>query len=122
NDPARPPGTESRARGTGSGTPDPERKVTTADVLEALHRATGLPVGADYYSRLFKRESVSVHGQTIFAALNQLGDAMRLRWTKEGSWLQFRSTSYYDDRLKEVPNRLLDRWAAARARNDFLPL
>lgn len=28
---------------------------------------------------------------------------------KEGDWLQFRSASYYDERRKEVPNRLLTR-------------
>ena len=45
---------------------------------------------------------------------------MRLRWRREaetragGAWLEFRSASFYDDRLKEVPNRLLDRWATAR--------
>jgi RNA polymerase sigma-70 factor (ECF subfamily) len=114
------------------------RHVTTADVLEVLHQATGLPIIADYYTRFFKPESVSVRGQTLFAALNQLCDTMRLRWNKEsrggtaagsgagsrgrvptqsegvGAWLQFRSTSYYDDRLKEVPNRLLEHWAAVR--------
>src|SRR5207245_5979994 len=29
-----------------------------------------------------------------------------------GGWLQFRSASFYNDRLKEVPIRLLSRWAA----------
>ena len=45
---------------------------------------------------------------------------MRLRWNKDGSWLQFRSTSYYDDRLKEVPNRLLARWAARRRQSGMI--
>src|SRR5262249_5593594 len=31
----------------------PEPKVTTANVLEALHRATGLPIVADFYTRLY---------------------------------------------------------------------
>ena len=50
----------------------------------------------------------------------RLSDTMGLRWNKEESgnggrtWLQFRSMTYYHDRLKEVPNRLLARWAAAR--------
>jgi len=40
---------------------------------------------------------------------------MGLRWSlADGNWLQFRSAGYYNDRLKEVPNRLLTRWAAAR--------
>src|SRR5918912_2238275 len=57
---------------------------------------------------------------------------MRLRWRLEGEnptaasaekrWLQFRSATYYQDRLKEVPNRLLSRWAEARRRHGVLPL
>jgi RNA polymerase sigma-70 factor (ECF subfamily) len=92
----------------------PEPKVTTADVLEVLHQATGLPIVADYYTRLCKLPEVSVRDLPLFETLNRLSDAMRMRWRKEEDWLQFRSSSYYDDRLKEVPNRLLSRWMAAR--------
>jgi hypothetical protein len=106
-----------------------ERKVSTADVLEALHRASGMPIIADYYTRLYKPEAVSARSQPLFDALNQLADAMRLRWNKDGgstgersAWLQFRSASYYDDRLKEVPNRLLARWASARRQRGMLSL
>jgi Putative zinc-finger len=106
---------------TGDGSP-PEPRVTTADVLEALHRATGLPIVADYYTRLYKPSTVSARNQALFGALNQLADAMGLRWNKEGSWLQFRSASYYDDRLKEVPNRLLEHWAALRRKQAALSL
>src|SRR5438876_339306 len=56
------------------------------------------------------------------AALSQLCDTLRLRWNRDGDWLQFRSTSYYDDRLKEVPNRLLERWAAVRREHGLLRL
>src|SRR5205823_9060719 len=38
------------------------------------------------------------------------------------AWLQFRSASFYDDRMKEVPNRQLARWAAARREHGGLPL
>jgi hypothetical protein len=92
-----------------------EPKVTTADVLEALHQATHRPIVADFYTRLYPAQTVSVQNQPLFEALNQLADTMRLGWHQDaGGWLQFRSASYYDDRLKEVPNRLLARWAAAR--------
>jgi hypothetical protein len=91
-----------------------EAKVTSADVLEALHRATGLPVVADYYTRLHAPGAVSVKALPLFEALNQLSDAMHLRWNKDERWLQFRSAGYFNDRLKEVPNRLLARWSAAR--------
>jgi hypothetical protein len=100
----------------------PEARVTPADVLETLHRTTSLPIVADAYTRLYKPETVSVRNQSRFAALNALGDTMRLRWNKEGSWLQFRSTSFYEDCLKEVPNRLLSRWADARRQRGLLAL
>jgi len=100
----------------------PEHKVTIADVLEALHQATGLPVVADYYTRLYKPPAVSVRDMPLFETLNLIADTMRMRWRKEEDWLQFRSSSYYDDRLKEVPSRLLTRWSAARRLNGMLSL
>jgi RNA polymerase sigma-70 factor, ECF subfamily len=109
--------------GTGDDSP-PEPKVTIADVLEALHQATGLPVVSDHYTRLYKAETVSVSNQPLYDALNHLTDMMRLRWNKDhaGNWLQFRSTSYYNDRIKEVPNRLLARWEASRRQHGALTL
>jgi hypothetical protein len=62
----------------------------------------------------------------LFDALNQLCDTMRLHWTRETSgataWLQFRSASFFHDRLEEVPNRLLNRWAASRKEHGSLSL
>jgi RNA polymerase sigma-70 factor, ECF subfamily len=107
-------------------TPNAQPRLTTADVLEALHQATGMPIIADFYTRLYAPEAVSVTNQTLFEALNHLSDAMRLRWQKEAStgrdWLQCRSMSFYIDRPKEVPNRLLTRWAAARREHGSLRL
>jgi RNA polymerase sigma-70 factor (ECF subfamily) len=103
-------------------------KVTTADVLEAFHRATGMPVISDFYTRLCKPEIVSAKDRPLFDALNQVCDTMRVRWNKEAgaregdSWLQFRSMTFYHDRLKEVPNRLLARWSAARQARGTLTL
>jgi hypothetical protein len=105
--------------------------VTTADVLEALHRATGLPIVADFYTRLYDPKHVSAQNQPLHALLDRLGETMRLRWrleeetTASGAgkrWLQIRSATYYHDRLKEVPNRLLTRWAEVRRRHGMLPL
>jgi hypothetical protein len=119
-------------RGQGGGVKDTgetsDPKVTTTDVLEALHRATGIPIIADFYTRLYKPDAVSIKNRTLFDTLNTLSDAMRLRWNKEpgsrdaSAWLQFRSVTYYHDRLKEVPNRLLARWAAARREHGMLTL
>jgi hypothetical protein len=100
----------------------PEPKVSSAEVLEALHRATGLPIVADFYTRLYKSTEVTLKNQPLFEALNNLTDAMRLRWSKDGRWLRFRSASYYHDRFKEVPNRLLMRWAAARRQRGALTI
>jgi RNA polymerase sigma-70 factor (ECF subfamily) len=111
-----------RGLGQGVTAANPDPKVTTADVLEALHRATGSAVVADYYTRLYHPRDVSVQNQPLFDALNQLADAMRLRWNRDGEWLQFRSAGYYHDRLKEVPNRLLSRWAASRRKHGALML
>jgi RNA polymerase sigma-70 factor, ECF subfamily len=123
-----------RATGAAPLTPDPQlltpeaKRLTSADVLEALHRATGIPIVADFYTRLHSPEAVSVHNQRLYDALNRLADEMRLRWNKEsgsresGAWLEFRSASYYEDRLKEVPNRLLSHWAASRQEREMLTL
>jgi hypothetical protein len=97
-----------------TGSPSTPKKVTSADVLEAVHRASGMPVVSDFYTRLYPSTVAQVKGERLFDGLNHLADAMRLRWHKDGAWLQFRSASFYDDRLKEVPNRLLTRWAASR--------
>jgi hypothetical protein len=106
--------------------PDFLERVTSAEVLEAVHQATGMPIVADFYTRLYPAEAVSPRDQPLFAALNQIADAMGLRWhkgaaTREvGGWLQFRSTRFHHDRLHEVPNRLLARWAESRRRHGSL--
>jgi RNA polymerase sigma-70 factor (ECF subfamily) len=97
-------------------------RVTSSDVLEALHRATGMPIVADYYTRLYKPDEVVVQDQPLLEGLCQLCDATGRRWAKDGNWIQCRSVSFYDDRLKEVPNRLLARWSAARRQHGVLGL
>ena len=72
-------------RGERAGEPPDERRATTADVLEAVHRATGLPLVADFYTRLYKREDVSVKNQPLFDALHHLADAMHMRGEKGGA-------------------------------------
>jgi RNA polymerase sigma-70 factor (ECF subfamily) len=99
-------------------------RVTSADLLEALHLASGQPIVSDYYTQLYDPGDLSLGNQTLFDALNQLADALALRWDRdtEGGWLRFRSASFYTDRLKEVPNRLLTRWSAARKERGHLTL
>jgi hypothetical protein len=88
-------------------------RCTTADVLEALHRQSGVNIVADYYTRLYPATEVTVKGTKLFAALNRLADRMRFKWTKDRGWLQFRSTGFFNERPKEVANRLLERWSAS---------
>lgn len=96
--------------------------VFSADVWEAVHRETGLPIVADAYTRLSPVAKVVVSHKSLFEALSQVGDAMGERWTKDGDFLLGRSTSYFWDKLKEVPNRFLQRWAKSRDANGGLPL
>jgi len=99
-------------------------KVTTADVLEHLYAQTGLDIIGDYFSHLQSPGAVAVNDMSTFAALNQIGDRMLMRWTKIGSgmesWLQFRTGTYYYDRPQEIPNRLLERWKALRKRQGVM--
>src|SRR5262249_1394964 len=45
-----------------------------------------------------------------------------VRWRYDGDCLLCRSTSYFWDRLREIPNRYLRRWAQDREANGWLPL
>jgi RNA polymerase sigma-70 factor (ECF subfamily) len=129
------PASPSLARPASAGEPGAasEPKVTSADILEAVHQATGMPIVSDFHTRLYPVGTMSVLNRPLFDALNQLADAMRMRWNKEGGaeptrsagarpWLRFRSTAFYDDRRKEIPNRLLARWHNSRRRHGTLTL
>lgn len=96
--------------------------VTSADVWEEVHRATGLPIVADYYSRLHPVTSVTAEKTVLFDALCKVSDELGVRWKKDGNFLLARSTSYFWDKLKEVPNRTLTRWQEARQANGALSL
>jgi hypothetical protein len=99
-----------------------EPHVFTGDVWEAVHRATGLPIIADYYTHLYPLSKVTVEHQSLFEALCKVGEAMDVRWRKDGDFLVCRSASFFWDRLKEVPNRYLQHWAHDRDANGGLPL
>jgi hypothetical protein len=99
-----------------------EPNAVTADVWEAVHRATGLPIVADYYTHLYPVSKVTVERQPLFEALCKLGDALGVRWRKEGGFMVCRSTRFFWDRLQEVPNRYLQRWAQDRDASGGLPL
>lgn len=112
----------------GSGTPNagametPKPHVDSAEVWEEVHRRTGLPIVADCYTRQYDLRSVTVERQPLFDALCRVGDRMGVRWRKDGSIILGRSTSYFWDKLKEVPNRQLRRWQADAREGKGLPL
>jgi hypothetical protein len=98
----------------------PGKKVTSGDVMEALHQATKMDIIADYYTRLYEPSQLTMRDKKLFEALNHLGDTLRARWNREEGWLQFRTASFYNERLQEIPDRLLERWAASRRKNGHL--
>ena len=118
---------------------DPKHKVTTgddmylrpesffskhaesSDVWEEVHKKTGLPIVADYYTRLYPLDSVQLPRLPLFEALCREGDALGVKWQKDGDFLLGRATSYFWDKIKEVPRRQLERWAQDSAGKDGLP-
>src|SRR5262249_18480576 len=97
-------------------------QVTSADLWEAVHRATGLPIVADFYTHLYPAGAVTMERRSLFDALCVVGDVLGTRWTKDNDFLLCRSTSYFWDKLKEVPNRYLQRWGEDRNAAGGLPL
>jgi hypothetical protein len=87
--------------------------VTIADTLASIHRASGIDILSDHYTRLYPAGTVSVERTRLFDALSRVADTMRYRWRREDGMLLFRSAGFFNDKLKEVPNRLLERWAAS---------
>jgi hypothetical protein len=96
--------------------------VFSADVWESVHRETGLPIVADYYTRTYPLDQTTVTKRPLFDALCSVGDTLGVRWSQDSEYLLCRSTSYFWDKLKEVSNRYLQRWAQSRDANGGLPL
>jgi hypothetical protein len=96
--------------------------VFSSDVWEAIHRATGQQIVADFYTHLYPAAAVTVEGAPLFDVLCRAGDAMGVRWRKAGDFLLCRSGSFFWDRLKEVPNRYLERWQHEKRHHGGLPL
>jgi hypothetical protein len=97
-------------------------KVGTDDLLEAIHRASGMPVVGDHFTRLYPAAALLALNDSLFEGVNQLGDATRMRWDRDEGWLQFRTTSFFHDRLREVPNHCLRRWSEKRREQGMLRL
>jgi hypothetical protein len=100
----------------------PKPHVNSAEVWEEVHKRTGLPIIADYYTRQHDLQAVTVEQASLFDALCRVGDRLGVRWHQDGNVVLCRSTSYFWDKLKEVPNRLVRRWQADAAQEGGLPL
>ena len=100
----------------------PAPQVMSDDVWEELHRKTGLPIVADYYTHLYDEAVLTHRNVPLFEALCRTGDTLGVRWKQDGEFLLARSTSFFWDKQKEVPARFLRRWAADREREGGLPL
>ena len=98
----------------------PGRKVTTADVMQAIHKATGRDIVADYFTQVYDADQLTMKDISLFEALMRLSETMRFRWTEEENFLNFRSARFFYDRQKEIPDRLLERWADSRRKNKRL--
>jgi hypothetical protein len=108
------------SRSLGDSTARPH--VSSGDVWEAVHQATGLPIVADFYTHIYRLDKLTVDNKPTFETLCTLGDRLGARWSRDGDFLLCRSTSFYWDKLKEVPNRYLQRWAQDRDASGGLPL
>lgn len=97
-------------------------RVLTADVLEAIHEKTGRDIIGDQFMRLHDPSAASSENARLFDVLNQAGDAMQIRWSKDEGWLKFRSPDYYYARPQEVPTRLMAHWAEERRKHGTLEL
>ena len=71
----------------------------------------------DYFTRLVPHKSQK---GSLFDVLARTCDPLHLRWEEKEGWLTFRSTDFFNMRLKEVPGRLLEKWAALRKKNGSL--
>ncbi len=95
-------------------------KIIEADALAALHKATGQDIIGDQFLRL--SAPVSVEKKSTFQALCTVGDSLRLHWGKSEDWVTFRTPDYYSARPQEIPQRLRERWSAAKRKNGSLTI
>ncbi len=99
-----------------------DEHVSSSDVWEAVHVKTGMPIVADYFTHIYPVGEFKMERATLYDALCRAGDSLGVHWKKDGEYIQVRSVAFFWDKIKEVPNRLLDRWQADSARSTGLPL
>ncbi len=89
------------------------RDLRLSDVAAALHRATGLEIVADSFTRArlnWELLAPPATRKTIAQVLDLLAGDLDYEWRKEGSLILLRSRSAAEDRREEVPERILAPW------------
>jgi hypothetical protein len=82
------------------------------EVLPLIATRYGVNVIADAYRQrfLFAPSEPSGAEQTLRAALDRYV-LPRARWSREGAFIHVRRWTWYDDRLAEIPERLVNHWS-----------
>jgi hypothetical protein len=99
-----------------------EPHLTSADFWEAVHQQTRMQIVADAYTHLYAPAGMTQNQVSVFDALCHDADLLGVRWKKEGVFLQGRDVTFYWDKLKDVPERLLTHWQQDAAQPEGLPL
>jgi hypothetical protein len=88
-----------------------------ADVLPAVEEAFGVRLLADAYLRqAIARMTPLGEGELpLYRVLDRLAGSSR-RWVRDGDFIRLRSRTWAHDRRGEIPDRILDQWAAVRQR------
>jgi hypothetical protein len=82
------------------------------EVLPLIATRYGVNVIADAYRQRFPFAPSDPSGaeQTLRAALDRYV-LPRARWSREGDYIHVRRWTWYDDRLAEIPERLVNHWS-----------
>jgi hypothetical protein len=113
---------EWKQNGLGDFPTDNRDWVDSADYLEEVHKKTGLNVIADYYTRVYPKNTLAVKGESLLSALNEGADALKSEWQADDTFLRFRRFNYYSERQMDIPNHWLNRWSADRKAHGSLSL
>lgn len=91
-------------------------KVNLYSIMEQVFDLTGMSIVADYYTRMRQMAVLYDHPRlkTADDVLRQLAKDVHSTVAKSGDVRVFSSRQWPSDRDREIPERLLSRWRAAR--------
>lgn len=88
--------------------------LMAGDFEQAIHTATGRDIIGDSFAGAYGPRMLNAKDTPLFDVLCRDCDRMHVRWSRQNGFLRFRSVRYYRQRVLEVPNRQLERWATLR--------